>query len=162
MSESTNKYDTIDYRLNILYDYLYNEKSSICYKFHPIAIQNLSIEQIKTIHSESIRQELFKGDIKFIGYSKDKWHFKRLSDTSYPCTISVGKYANPKFSNEFDQPENVDMLNLYVLSEMVLNEGIKYVILPILNFEIYNSFQYNGIQGFSKNKTPDPSVPITK
>ena len=31
-------YDNLDYRLNILYDFVYNEHNNICYKFKPVSI----------------------------------------------------------------------------------------------------------------------------
>lgn len=129
-----NKYDSLDFRLNILYDFVYNQNQSVCYKFKPIAINDITIDTIKK-NNETLEKEIFSGEIKYIGYSHNKWHFKRLSDTSYPCTISIGTYSKNEDITQLNLPENVHLLNLYVLSELVANDGLKFITLPIANFD---------------------------
>jgi hypothetical protein len=128
-------YDNLDYRLNILYDYVYNENNNICYKFKPISISEISLDKIK-MNNKTLEKDIFSEEIKFIGTTNNKYHFKRLSKTNYPCTITVGIYKDKNDINNMKSPENVNILNTYVLSELIANDGNKFVILPIGNFDL--------------------------
>jgi hypothetical protein len=128
-------YDNLDYRLNILYDFVYNDNNNICYKFKPISISDISLDKIK-MNNKTLEKEIFSEEIKYIGSTNNKYHFKRLSKTNYPCTITVGLYKDKNDINNMRSPENVNLINTYVLSELIANDRNKFVILPIANFDL--------------------------
>ena len=128
-------YDNLDYRLNILYDYVYNENNNICYKFKPISVSEISLDKIK-MNNKILEKDVFSEEIKYIGTTNNKYHFKRLSKTHYPCTITVGIYKDKNDVNNMKSPENVNIINRYVLSELIANDGNKFVIMPIANFDL--------------------------
>jgi hypothetical protein len=128
-------YDNLDYRLNILYDFVYNDNTNVCYKFKPISLSEISFDKIK-MNNKILEKNVFSEEIKYIGKINNKYHFKRLSKTHYPCTITVGIYKDKNDINNMMGSENINILNTYVLSEIIANENNKFVILPIANFDL--------------------------
>jgi len=92
-------YSNLDFRLNVLFDSVYNEDSSECYTVKPIVRNNITLLDIKENEEFDTSSVFNNSNIKFIEYSNKKMHFKRTSDTTYPCTISIGKYQNKNDKN---------------------------------------------------------------
>ena len=59
---------------------------------------------------------------------------RRLKKNKKNRTIKRGGAGND--INNMKSPENVNILNTYVLSELIANDGNKFVILPIGNFDL--------------------------
>ncbi|AYV78272.1 MAG: divergent protein kinase [Edafosvirus sp.] len=131
-----NKYDNIDFCINTLYDFIYNrDKSTGCYKIKHIvknAIKLIDLKKPKSFNYKNI----LTGNIKYTDYFNKRWHFKKYSDTSYPSTISVGIYDNKnKNIDDLHRGEVYNMAVMYILSELVINEKLKFILLPIMNFD---------------------------
>src|SRR6202012_5058588 len=106
---SGNKYDQIDYCLNTLYDYFYNKDREGCYKFKPIIKNNIKLIDIKKL-ADFDYNDILTGKVKFMGKFNNKYQFKRYSETSYPCTISIGIYkAKNSRYDDMARGELIDM-----------------------------------------------------
>jgi len=134
MSNIMNEYDNLDFRLNLLYDATYGNKTSQ-YSIHPIIRNNITLLDIKTpiFYDYS---HVFNEDINFIGKYNGKYIFKRKSKTSYPCNLTIGVYKNQINVNNLQHRDLYNPLMHYVLSEICIVEKLKHVILPILFFDI--------------------------
>ena len=132
--------DTIDYsnldsRLNVLYDCVYNDNSNECYIINPIVRHNITLDDIKEPVEFNYSGVLLDSTLKFIEYSNKKIHFKRISNTTYPCTISIGKYQNKNDKNNIKGTELKNIVLLYLLSELVISEKVKNILLPVMFFD---------------------------
>src|SRR5437867_2328908 len=90
-TEPEGNYKSIDFLLNILYDKIYNTESKKCYIVPPIVKSEIDIDTIKRTEPDDT-EEVWTTKFKYMGKYNGKWTFKRSSDTSYPCTISIGEY----------------------------------------------------------------------
>ena len=136
MTTNVNSYDNIDVRINILYDAIYNKNSSSTYIFKPIIKQNISLIDIKMPNDYNYLENALTEKISYIGKYNDKWIFKRTSDSSHPCTLSVCKYSGSRNVNDLGTNELYNPAIHYILSELVINEKIKHIVLPIMFFDI--------------------------
>jgi len=128
-------YSNIDFRLNTLYDYVYNDNNTECYTIKPISKQNISLIDLKEPEDFDYSSIFENCSIKFIEYSNHRVHFKRTSDTTYPCTISIGKYETEKNVDDLSNPELMNIATMYILSELVINDKIKNILLPVMYFD---------------------------
>jgi len=80
----SNKYDNLDFCLNVLFDFIYNKNKKSCYKFEHILIDELNINNIKKPKTFDGKSILATNKIKYMGNTGDKFLFKRYSDSSYP------------------------------------------------------------------------------
>ena len=131
-----NDYLNIDFRLNVLFDAVYNETNNECYKFDPISKQNISLIDIKEPADFDCSIVFDKCSLKFIEYSNKRFHFKRASDSTYPCTVSIGKYENEQNINDLSSNELMNIGTMYILSELVISDKIKNILLPIMFFDL--------------------------
>jgi len=132
---SNNAYDNLDFCLNTLFDYVYNKASDKCYIFKPILRHSIKLIDLKK--SESFDpSEVFGGDLKFINFVNNRWNFKRVSESSPPCTVSIGKYKSSNDVNNMESNEIYNMAMMYMGSEIVINDKFKHMILPIMMFDI--------------------------
>jgi len=137
--ENKNNYDQIDFCLNTLYDCVYNKSSEKCYTIKPIIKSLIKLHDLKK-DSNFKCDEIFKNcTIKFINKVKNRFLFKRTSDSTYPCTISIGSYSsNPNYGSENDlgREEMINIAMMYMLSETVINDKLNHILLPIMMFDI--------------------------
>ena len=139
----SNKYDDIDYCLNLLYDFVYG-KSNKCYKLQYESLKDIPIEKLKKNPDYDYSKFFKGGDFTYLRNiqvpdSYDCIVFKRMSKTTYGTTIKVGLY-NPKdttLHNIERKPMN-DMKMNYILSDVSINDPNKkqLILLPIFNFDI--------------------------
>ena len=129
-------YSNLEFRLNILYDCIYNKNSTECYYVKPIIKNNILLEDIKESKDYDYSDIFTKCTFKFMEYSNKKLHFKRTSDTTYPCTVSFGKYINENDSDNIRGNELKNIYFLYLFSEFVTSDKIKNILLPISFFDI--------------------------
>ena len=132
-----NKYDDVDFCINTLYDYLYNKKKTEkCYTLKHINPDNISLADIKkpsSFHFDLI----FKEKFVFIGKNNCNLMFKRQSSTSFPATVRIGAYNEDNANyNDMLRSEIVDMKINYLLSELAMLDAHKFILLPIMNFDI--------------------------
>jgi len=129
-----NKYDNIDYCLNIMYDFVYN-KSSDCYELNYTSKNNIDISQLKKSDNFDYKYVL-NNDITFVHNNKDKLVFKRHSKTSFPTMMRVSMYDKDANTHNMNLDEINDMKLNYIFSDLAINNIHKFIILPIFNFDV--------------------------
>lgn len=132
-----NKYISLDFCLNTLYDKVYNPEPKNCYIVPPIVRNDISLEMIKRTNKEYTIEVTNQGKFKYLGYFNNKWIFTRMSDTSYSCLVSIGEYDTSKNSNlnDMGRSELINMAMHYILSELVISDKLKYILLPVMNYD---------------------------
>lgn len=118
----------LGFRLNILYDKVY-KNSNECYKFLPIIKKNIKLIDLKEPEN---CDEVWDAKFEYISFSNEQWHFKRSGNT-FPCTVSIGKYEPNINVNDIGNLYTIAMP--YMLSELVINDNIKFIMLPIMYFD---------------------------
>jgi len=116
---------------------MYNfDKSTGCYRFRRIQAKNVNITHIKKDKKFDVSPVL-KADVKHVGENDGEYLFERESSTSYASLLKVGVYS-PKNTNYNDlkRGELVDMIMSYILSEFIVDDRLKFVMLPIMNFDV--------------------------
>jgi len=131
-----NKFDNIEYCINILYNFAYNRnKIDGCYMLKHIDIPSIELNKIKK--QSNYNHILTDNKLKFIGINNEELVFKRYSKDSYPTTIRIGVYNKSNNNiNDMQRKELVAMKLNYILSELALNNKYPFIMLPIMNFDI--------------------------
>ena len=124
------EYDHIDFRINIMYDAIYNKDTSSHYMIKPIVKNSISLIDIKEPEYFN-PSNVFEGKIVYTGKYNNKWVFKRSSETSHSCSLSIGEYSsgNP---NDLTRSELYNPAMHYMISELAMTEDFKHVLLPII------------------------------
>jgi len=136
MKSDLNKYISIDFCMFVLYDKVYNKISKNCYTVSSIIKNEITLENIKRIEHIDLSKVLGTGKFKYLGFYNDKWTFIRKSD-NYNCTVSIGKYNKNNMNlNDLKRGELINMAMHYILSEIVISEQFRFVLLPITNLDI--------------------------
>ena len=143
MSNNLSVYTDIDQKINLIYNYLYDESVKNCYKVDPINIKSITFDDIKISKDNEIINEVLKdfknGSFQFIKEDLNTLVFKRFSD-SFPLNIYVTPYIkNSDIDNKLSN-NNKESYFSYVLSKLVLDRKTENILLPILNFDIGFSF----------------------
>lgn len=133
-SENKNDYDHIDFRINILYDAVYSNSPSQ-YIFNPIIKNGITLQNIKE-PEEFDYSHIFDQKLEFINKYNNKLCYKRLSDSSHPCTLSFGRYRGMGNVNDLGRGELYNPAMHYILSELVINEKFKHILLPLIFFDV--------------------------
>ena len=136
----SNKYDNIDFCLDILFNFIYSESNHDCHYFKYIDINNIELIDIKKLDNFDYSDVFNK--LKYIGKDTTRFIFKRSGDP-HSCLVCVGVYDNSNENyNDMKRGEVVDMKIMYILSELVHRERLNHILLPIMNFDIsYNKFK---------------------
>jgi hypothetical protein len=149
-----NKIGDIDYRINMLYDAIYNKNTSECYMTEPILKNNINLIDLKMPNNFDF-SSVFK-DTKFIENTNNKFYFERKSDSSYSTLIVIEKYKGHIVNDMERTKELYNVLIHYVLSEFVINEKFLHIMLPIMFFDQSsielkkNNIIYNSIKEHEK------------
>jgi hypothetical protein len=152
MENSVIEYGNIDFRLNILYNYVYNTDNTECYIFKPILKKSIDLIKLKEPEDYDFTHVLHNVNFKYLYKQNNLWHFTRLSTTSFNSTITLGKYTY-KNTQDMSRGPLINTAMLYILSELVIIDKIKHVILPIMFFDVkfsdvkkYSSEIYSNIK----------------
>lgn len=121
----------LEVRLTTLYDKVYNKDSNECYKFLPIIKKNIKLIDLKEPNKFD-ESEVWDAKFEYIGFCNQRWDFKRTSNI-FPCTVSIGKYKPNINVNDISNLYTIAMP--YMLSELVINDGIKFILLPLMYFD---------------------------
>ena len=150
--------------LDLLYDFVYDSKKREKLMFKPISSEDVSdINNIKKPLDFDCT-DIIKGNFKLINVESTRLTFKRTGDNSEKsCNITFGFYDDKnKNINDIGRSEIVHMRMQYLLSEIVANEGVPFITLPIMNFDIkfgkikeLNRELYDTILEYNKNKKDD-------
>src|SRR3989344_5009691 len=156
-----NNYSDIEFRINLVYDVVYNEQKLNCYNMLPIIKNNLSLIDLK--EPEQINLEhVFDKDIKYVEERNDRYYFTRYSESSYSTTLVIGKYSHTNINNMEQSAELYNVLVHYVLSDISINEKIRHVMLPIMFFDIHmkklEKLNKNVYEALKKNNISDEKL----
>lgn len=133
--------NTIDTKVNMLYDFIYSKSFINNIKQYNIKLNKIILDDIKiknnTPNLQNILNELFNGKFKLIEYN-DKNNMTILK--RYTDGLSIGLYISPyKSLDNVDQIDNInnnDALFSYILSNLVLNKKTHNILLPIINIDV--------------------------
>lgn len=131
----SNRYDDIDFCLNLLFDYAYGN-SVQCYELKYESKKHINIKYLKK--SDNFDYEpILKEKITFDKLIDDAYVFKRHSTSSYPSMIRIKPYKDSNDASNLSSNELIDMKQSYILSELALNdENFKFILFPIMNFDL--------------------------
>lgn len=117
-----------DKKVNMLYDYLYNDEFKENYEIKNIDIYNINESDIELPldkNSNDFFNSLLKQNLQFLFNINDDIYFKIISDTI--STI---------FKISFSSKSYNDNLMSYILSELILKNHTNGILLPIINFSV--------------------------
>lgn len=129
-----NNYDDLDFCLNTMFDFYYKKSEDTCYIFKPIlknAIKMIDLKKDNTYDYTNI----FTGKFSFMLTHNKKPSWKRTSDSTYPCTITIGRYDRYSTTN-MKSPQLINMAMMYLCSEIMSTDNLKHIILPVMMFDI--------------------------
>ena len=136
-------------KINLLYDFVYNQNTKNCFSIDKITLGKVSIDDIKLSIPESVNDDeilfyesnktnILKGSFKILLFDEINYkiYFKKYSD-QFPTTIKISFYTMKENKNDLhNSPINNDSLFSYLLSELILNNKTKHLILPFINIDI--------------------------
>lgn len=134
MSENNNEYDHVDFRINIMYDAVYNPVKSP-YILHPIVKSSISLLDIKMPEDYNYNNVLSE-KLDYIGKYNNKISYKRTCDSAHSSTVTFGRYHGFGNVNDLGRSELINPAIHYLLSELVIGEKFKHVLLPVMFFDI--------------------------
>jgi len=137
-----NEYLNLDEKINLLFDYVYNENSKKNIYNCNINIKNIKLDDIKfqiknEDYYEEIKNEILDAKFKFINYSlnEDEYILLKRYSNNLSLAVKISFYKDNEIDN-ITSPINNENLFSYLLSILVLNNKIKHILLPIINFDI--------------------------
>jgi hypothetical protein len=139
----------INDKINLLYDYIYNQNTENCFSLEKIVLGKIGLDDIKlTIpeisneeeinYYELIKSDILNGKFKIISFDEEtkQLYLKKYSN-QFSVSIKVSFYDIKHNVNDlFSSPINNDSLFSYILSELVLNRKTKHLVIPINNIDI--------------------------
>jgi hypothetical protein len=121
----------INEKINIIHDYFYNNVLQSCYDINSIDINNIEKDDIKiTNHKEIINnllEQVIKYPLQYLFDIEDNIYLMRY-DNQFNSLIKLSILNENKKTND-------DLIN-YILSELVIKQKTKHILLPIINFDI--------------------------
>lgn len=142
-------YDLED-KINLIYEYLYNSNTKNCFSFDKISLGKIGLEDIKipiityndenkeelTLY-EDVKKEIFNGRFKLLNFDEDIYQllFKVYSN-QFPVNVKVSFYNYNENIDSFDSQINNDSLFSYLLSELILANKTRHILLPIINVDV--------------------------
>ena len=138
-------YDLED-KIDLLYDYLYNVNNKNCFSLDKIIMGKIGLHDIKiplpensddTEEYEKIKKDVMNGRFKLLSYNEDDMIilYKKYSD-QFPVNIKICFYNSKSTIDSFDSPVNNDSIFSYLLSQLVLSNKTKHILLPIINVDV--------------------------
>lgn len=127
-------YDNIDFCLQILFDFAYdNTDKCLELKYGPK--KNIDISMLKK-PIDFDYEHIFKAQITFHSGNHNKLIFKRSSNTGYPSLLRISKYATDTKLTNLSDKHMIDMKLNYIIGEIAVNDEYKFLLFPIMNFDI--------------------------
>ena len=128
-------YIYLDNRILLAHEYFYNKENK-CYNIKQVSIDDIkNIKNLKLIPEENkinfLINQIFNTSINFIKKNELKYIFKRSG--IYDCNIELSIYQNNEIKDE-ENNKNESMKLL--LSEFLIYEQTKHIIIPIFNLDI--------------------------
>lgn len=138
-----NNWDLED-KINLIYEYLYNINSKNCFSFDKITLGKIGLDDIKISMDSEEKQfyeknldDILNSRFQLVSWDEDSFQllFKRYSN-QFPLNVKVSFYSNDKTINLMENPVNNDSLFSYLLSQLVLANKTKHILLPIINLDV--------------------------
>lgn len=118
-------------KINILYDFIYNNADKNCFNIDTININNLKIDDYKIVNPKIceniLEQVLLNSSLQYFISDEKNIMFKRFNEQNYLLI---------KLSVDDIEKQDNDAKISYILSELVLKNKTKHILLPILNLEM--------------------------
>ena len=137
---NSNSQIDLDEKINLIYNFLYNKLDSSCFNISKINLKNISIDDIKiglkhNEINEEILKYILKGRIQMVKPSENLFNTVTIVLSScLTFDIHIEPYKNGDKIDSF--LFNKDQLFSYILSELVLDEKTKHILLPIVNVDV--------------------------
>lgn len=141
-----NNFLDLEDKINLIYDFLYNLNTKNCFSFDKISLGKIDIDAIKVSHPEYeantdaynyILREILASKFKITGYDDElkQITIKRYSN-QFPVSVKVNFYPYELENiDTFDCTINNDSLFSYLLSQLVLGNKTKHILLPVINID---------------------------
>lgn len=140
---------SINDKINLLYDYIYNQNTKNCFSLEKINLGKIGIDDIKLSipkidneeeikYYELNKSEILNGKFKVLSFNEEniQIYIKKYSN-QFSLTLKISFYnINHKIDDLFNSPINNDSLFSYILSELVLNRKTKHLTIPLINIDI--------------------------
>ena len=142
-----NKYDNLDFLLNIYHDYVYDTTHENTYIFkhiNPKLIKLIDLQKPVNFNYDAILDATFK----YIGYYNNQIHFKRKTNKGRQCHISFGCY-DELTSKNMNKGVLYNIGMMYIISEIVIKDNFTHSILPIMLFNVDDAKVNNVIPNFT-------------
>jgi len=132
--------NSIDTKITMLYDFNYSKSFNNNIKSFNISIDDISLDDIKIKNSTSeehtdILTELFNGKFKLITSDTTTLVLKRYTD-SLSVSLHISPYETLDDIKNINSMNNNDSLFSYILSNLVLNNKLRHILLPIINIDV--------------------------
>ena len=138
-----NEYLNLDEKINIIFDFIYNQNSKKNIYDCNIEIKNVNLNHIKImINTESyyniIKNDILTAKFKFINYYvEDNYILLKRYFNNFSLLVKIHFYDNNEDIQNIKSSINNDNLMSYILSILVLSNRTKHILLPIMNFDIH-------------------------
>jgi hypothetical protein len=153
--------NNLENKINIIFNYLYNENNKNCFSIDQITLGQISLDDIKFSlpkdadekeYYDKNKLDILNGKLKLLDFDEKTYQllFKKYSD-QLSVNIKVNFYD--KNIDSFESPVNNDSLFSYLLSSLVVNNKTKHILLPIINLDIeFSEIEDNIIDDICKTK----------
>lgn len=126
-------YNNLDFRINLLYNAVYNKNTQDDYEVEPIVLSNIRLIDIKLSKYANL-SSVFDGKFTYLGKHNGYWEFKRQSENSHSTLFMAKPYSGNNI-NDMGSPELYNAAMHYILSELALTRNLRHVMLPIMCFD---------------------------
>ena len=133
-------------KINLIYDYLYNTNTKNIHSFYNIEMGKIGLIDVKIPIPEEnnddikeynkMKENIFNGRFKLISFNEETTTilFKKYSN-QFPVSVKISFYKDNNI-NSFDSNINNDSLFSYLLSQLVLENKTKHILMPIINIDM--------------------------
>ena len=135
-------YMDLNEKINLLYSVVYSKNIDLKYKINQIELDNISINDVKFKHNNSedynnLLTEIFLGNFKMLDYNENTLSttLKKYSN-NLSLYVRITPYKNTKDIDSLQSSNNINNFISYILSELVINNKTKHILLPLLNVDV--------------------------
>ena len=153
-----NKYDDIDFLLDIYNDLIYSKEPKNNYEIRKINKSTIYIDDIKKTNNYDYKKYIFNSNNKFtyVGKTSSETHQYRMKTINgLYCNVYFGVY---KDVNDTSMINNAiyPMTMMYILSELVTLHKFIHTLLPVMLFDIIDNEEifkdFKELKEFKDNK----------
>jgi len=127
-------YDNIDFCLQTLFDFAYDNTDK-CLELKYGSKKNIELGMLKK-PIDFDYEHIFKAQITFHSGNHNKLIFNRSSNTGYPSLLRISKYSKDTTITNMSDKHIIDMKITYILGEIAVIDEYKFLLFPIMNFDI--------------------------